>query len=228
MKRRLIFAISRRRLISRLMFSASIRAMIPAVQCIDHALRQTDRAERDQLVVIIHRHIKEPARVHRPVPACLAGERNTDAAPDLILDLNDQMLEQMGDFRGLRFTAKRKSVVVEAVLGRHLGQQLEQDARDMRAAFGRECFGFQHFDDQRRTAGIVENDFGDFQEFLVRSVCRLLTIAEAAAIISRGFRSLIAQLAERSAVNRNVVGSSPTQGATSSFEPSFPHRLLHL
>lgn len=39
-----------------------------------------------------------------------------------------------------------------------------------------------------------------------------------------GFRSLIAQLAERSAVNRNVVGSSPTQGAIS---PSFLGCALH-
>ena len=55
-----------------------------------------------------------------------------------------------------------------------------------------------------------------YPEFLVHFRAAPLDKKRGSGYNLFGFRSLIAQLAERSAVNRNVVGSSPTQGATSS------------
>ena len=157
---------------------------VAAVEGVDQTFGQTDRAQRNHFMVVVHRYIEPAARVHSPVPVRLARQGSADAAPHLVLDLHDQVLEQVWNFGRLRLAPEGVSFLVEAVLSRHLRQQLEQDTRDVWAAFRRERGRVRHFDDQRRAPIVVKNDLGDFQGiFRAFRSPKLLTFAPEGAII---------------------------------------------
>lgn len=155
-----------------------------AVQGIDDALGQPDRGQGDDLVVIVHGHVKTASRVHRPVPMRFSRKRRTEAAPHLVLYLDDQMLEQVRDLGRFRFPPERETVVVITALGRHMRQQLEQQAGQAWGIAGRVSVGLRDLHDQLGAAAAQENDFRDFQ-----SVSWILPIQNVDMPIVFGYNS---------------------------------------
>ncbi len=189
MRRRLSLAISRRRLISRVM---SIRAMSRRSRALIKALRQADRAQRDHLMVVVHRHIEPAARVHGPVPARLALKgtpmpRRTWFWISIIRCSNRCGISVACASRRKEWPSSLKQCCA-AICGSSLNR--------MRGICGplrrRERLRVRHFDDQGRAAGVMENDFGDFQGGSyaetgnrdVNARDALLTFASAEAIMT--------------------------------------------
>ena len=116
-------------------------------------------------MVVFYGDMKSPARVDGPVPVRFASKGNADAAPDLILYLDDYMLEQMRDFRRLCFTPKRVSFVVFAMLGRYPRQKLEKYAWQMGTFSGIKRLCLRDFYDKSGMAAVMEGNLSNFHGY---------------------------------------------------------------